>query len=158
MDEKDKADYLINELRSYNIMKKFLEEDKSKINRFIEYYNLKIAECDTKLNAGNAKGIEYGYIPTTAINEPLLSILAEQEKYIKRRDELIAMKEQDIYGFASRVKYIEECFERLEDEWEKEFIRRYYCNDEQISSILNNFPRSRSRLFDDRKKIIMKMI
>ena len=158
MTEKDKAEYLKNELRNYNLMKKFIEDDIKNIDKYIEYYQRKIADCDVRLNAGNAKGIEYGYVPTTAVKEPVLSILAEQENYIKRRNELIAMKEQDIYGFRARVKYIDECFDRLDDEWEREFIKRYYCNNESISSILNDFPRSRSSLYDDREKIIMKML
>lgn len=158
MDDKEKAEYLMNELKNYNVMKRFIEVDIKKIDKYIEYYNKKITDCDVRLNAGNAKGVEYGYIPTTAVKEPVLSILAEQEKYITRRDELIAMKEKDIYGFKARVKYIEECLDRLDDDWEREFVKKYYCNNEQISSILNNFPRSRSSLYDDRKKIIMKMV
>lgn len=158
MDEKEKAEYLKNELKNYNKMKKWLEDDSNRFDMYIEFYNIKIAEYDALLNAGNAKGIDYDYIPTTAVNEPVLSMLAEQEKLIKRRDELIAIKEQDIYGFKARVKYIEECFDRLDDDWEREFIKKYYCNDEKISKILNDFPRSRSSLYDDREKIIMKML
>lgn len=154
----EKAEYLKNELRNYNTMKKWIEKDEYIFDDRIAWYNKKIKEIDTMLSAGNAKGIDYGYTPTTGVNEPLLTLLAEQEEYIKRRDELVDLKQEDVYGFKARVKYVEECLNKLDEEWQKTLIEEHYCKGKDISELLGLIPRSRSQLFDDRENLILKMI
>ena len=41
MDEKEKAEYLKNELKNYNKMKKWLEDDSNRFDMYIEFYNIK---------------------------------------------------------------------------------------------------------------------
>lgn len=154
----EKAEYLKNELRNYNTMKKWVENDGYVFDDRISYYDKKIKEIDIELSAGNAKGIEYGYTPTTGVKEPLLTLLAEQEKYIKRRDELVNLKKEDAYGFKARVKFVEDCLNKLDEAWQKTLIEEHYCKRKDISELLLLIPRSRSQLFDDRENLILKMI
>lgn len=154
----EKAEYLKNELRSYNSMKKWIENDSYVFDDRIAYYDKKIKEIDIQLSAGNAKGIEYGYTPTTGVKEPLLTLLAEQEKYIKRRDELVNLKKEDAYGFKARVKYVEECLDKLDEAWQKTFIKSYYCDNLEISKLLSIIPRSETQLYRDKDELIAKII
>lgn len=154
----EKAEYLKNELRSYNSMKKWIEKDEYVFDDRIAFYDRKIKEIDTMLSAGNAKGIEYGYTPTTGVKEPLLTLLAEQEKYIKRRDELVDLKRDDVYGFKARIKFVEDCLDKLDEEWQKTLIEEHYCNDKCIDDLIDLVPRSRSQLYDDRENLILKII
>lgn len=153
-----KAEYLKNELRSYNSMKEWIENDSYVFDDRIAYYDKKIKEIDEQLSAGNAKGIEYGYTPTTGVKEPLLTLLAEQEKYIKRRDELVNLKKEDAYGFKARVKFVEDCLDKLDNAWEKTFIKSYYCNNVDISKLLSIIPRSEAQLHRDKDELILKII
>ena len=154
----DKIEYLKNELKSYNFMKKWLENDSYVFDDRIAYYERKIKDIDVQLSAGNAKGIDYDYIPTSAVHEPLLTLLAEQEKYIQRHDELVGLKDKGIYGFKARVYYIEECLNKLDEEWERTFITEYYCNDKGIDDLIYIVNRSRSQLFYDKDNLLLKMI
>lgn len=154
----EKAEYLKNELCSYNSMKKWIENDSYVFDDRIAYYEKKIKEIDIQLSAGNAKGIEYGYTPTTGVKEPLLTLLAVQEKYIKRRDELVNLKKEDAYGFKARVKFVEDCLDKLDNAWEKTFIKSYYCNNVDISKLLSIIPRSEAQLHRDKDELILKII
>lgn len=138
--KEEKANYLKNELRSYNTLKKWIENDSYIFDDRIAYYNKKIEEIDMQLSAGNAKGIDYDYVTTTAVSEPLLTLLAEQEKYIKRRDELVELKENDAYGFNARVKYVEECLDKLDEDWKKEFLIEYYSENRSTENIEIHYP------------------
>lgn len=153
-----KAEYLKNELRNYNSMKEWIENDSYVFDDRIAYYDKKIKEIDEQLSAGNAKGIEYVYTPTTGVKEPLLTLLAEQEKYIKRRDELVNLKKEDAYGFKARVKYVEECLDKLDEAWQKTFIKSYYCDNLEISKLLSIIPRSETQLYRDKDELIAKII
>ncbi|WP_050636173.1 hypothetical protein [Candidatus Stoquefichus sp. SB1] len=153
-----KAEYLKNELRSYNSMKEWIEKDEYVFDDRIAWYDKKIKEIDIQLNAGNAKSIEYGYTPTTGVKEPLLTLLAEQEKHIKRRDELVDLKQKDIYGFKARVKFVEDCLNKLDEAWQKTLIEEHYCNNKCIDDLIDLVPRSRSQLYDDRESLILKII
>ena len=154
----DKIEYLKNELRSYNMMKKWIQNDSYVFDNRIAFYERKIKEIDIQLSSGNAKGIDYKYIPTSAVHEPLLTLLAEQEKYIKRCNELIELKRKDIYGFKARINYIEDCLNKLDDEWQRKFIIEYYCNDKGIDDLIYIVNRSRSQLFYDKDNLLLKMI
>lgn len=157
-EKEEKANYLKNELRSYNILKKWIENDSYIFDDRIAYYNKKIEEIDTELSAGNAKGIDYDYVTTTAVNEPLLTLLAEQEKYIKRRDELLELKSSDTYGFKARIKYVDDCLDKLEEKWQKDFIVDVYCNDKEIYEIEKKYNYSRAHLFRMRDILIAELI
>ncbi len=152
------AEYLKNELRSYNTIKKWLEEDSYVFAERIRFYENKIHEIDVELSSGNAKGIDYDYIPTSAVNEPLLALLAEQEECTKRYNELINLKEQDVYGFKARINYIEECLSKLDEKWQRDFIIGYYCDGEEITELLSIIPRSEAQLHRDKEILIKKMI
>lgn len=154
----DKIEYLKNELRNYNLMKKWLKNDSYIFDERIAFYEEKIHEIDIELSSGNAKGIDYDYIPTSAVHEPLLTLLADQEEYIKRRDELVALKDKDIYGFKARVGYIEECLNKLDEEWQRTFILEYYCNNKGIYELIPIIHRSRSQLFCDKDVLLVKMM
>lgn len=143
----EKAEYLKNELRSYNSMKKWIEKDEYVFDDRIAFYDRKIKEIDTMLSAGNAKGIEYGYIPTTGVKEPLLTLLGEQEEYIKRRDELVDLKKEDVYGFKARVKFIDDCLDKLDEAWKRSFIIDIYCNGKTVDEIEKIYNYSRAQLF-----------
>lgn len=154
----EKAKYLKNELRSYNSMKKWIEKDEYVFDDRIAFYDRKIKEIDTMLSAGNAKGIKYGYTPTTGVKEPLLTLLGEQEEYIKRRDELVDLKKEDVYGFKARVKFIDDCLDKLDEAWQKTLIKSYYCNNIEISKMLSIIPRSEAQLHRDKEDLISKML
>lgn len=150
----EKAEYLKNELRSYNTIKKWIENDSYVFDDRIAFYDRKIKEIDTMLSAGNAKGIEYGYTPTTGVKEPLLTLLGEQEEYIKRRDELVDLKKEDVYGFKARVKFIEDCLDKLEEAWKRNFIIDVYCNDKIISEIEDKYPYEKRQLYRFKDELI----
>lgn len=153
----EKAEYLKNELRSYNMMKRFIEKDYCIFDDQIQFCEKKIREIDIELSSGNSKGIDYDYVPTSAVREPLLVMLAEQEKYIKRRDELIELKQKDIYAFKERIKYIEDCLNKLEEEWQRRFIKDIYCDGKTIDDILGIYPYERSRLYELKDIFLNKM-
>lgn len=157
-DNEEKVNYLKNELRSYNTLKKWIKNDSYIFDDRIAYYNKKIKEIDTELSAGNAKGIDYDYITTTAVCEPLLTLLAEQEKYIKRRDELVVLKEKDVYGFKARVRYVEECLDKLDEKWQRDFILDVYCNGKSIDEIEIGYNYSNRNLYYIKNKLIHIMI
>ena len=115
------------------------------------------AEYDVILSSGNAKGIDFSCIPTTAVSEPILCWLAEQEKYQQRKQELLELRSLEVNGFKARVKYIEECLDRL-DSWERVFIVGYYCDNKTVDCLGMSIPKSRSILFKDKDKIILKML
>lgn len=156
--KEDKAEYLKNELRSYNMMRKWIDNDSYVFDDRIAYYEQKIKEIDIQLSAGNAKGIDYDYIPTSAVSEPLLSLLAEQEKYTNRRDELIGLKQQDIYGFKARVKYIEECLDKLDEKWKRNFIIDIYCDGKNVDDIVDNYSYERRQLYRYKDELIEKIV
>lgn len=155
--KKDKIEYLKNELKNYNFMKKWLENDSYIFDDRIAFYEEKIHEIDIELSSGNAKGIDYDYIPTSSVHEPLLTLLADQEEYIKRRDELVSLKIKDIYGFKARVEYIEECLNRLDEEWKKEFVKDIYCYGKSIDELTGYYPYTRATLYRYKDEFILKM-
>lgn len=159
MEKKEQAEYLKNELRSYKTLKKWVESNHSIYDDQIKFCDRKIAEYDVILSGGNAKGIDFSYIPTTAVSEPILCWLAEQEKYQQRKQELLEIRSLEVNGFKARVKYIEECLDRLDD-WEREFVIGHYCNGKSVDSLLCDAPKSRSGLYYDKNKnhLILKML
>lgn len=156
MDEQ--IEYLKNELRSYNTMKKWIDNDSYIFHNRIKYYEKKIKEIDIELNAGNAKGIDYNYVPSTGVREPLLQLLAEQEKYINRRDELIRLMKEDSYGIKARVEFIDRCLDSLDEDWKRIFVIEYYCNRKSIDKLIGYIPRSRSSLNYDKENILREML
>lgn len=158
MTYEETTNYFKNELRSYKTLKKWLKNDAYIFDNRISYYERKIAEIDIQLSAGNAKGIDYDYIPTSAVNEPLLTLLAEQEKYIKRRNELIAMKKEDVYGFKARVKYIEDCLNKLDEKWKRDFLIDYYSNGISTEELEHKYPCEARTLRRYKDELIIKII
>lgn len=154
----DKIEYLKNELKNYNFMKKWIENDSYIFDDRIDYYKRKIKDIDVQLSAGNAKGIDYNYIPTSSVHEPLLTLLAEQEKYIKRYNELIELKKKDIYGFKARVKYIEERLSKLDEDWKRNFIMDVYCYSKNIDEISYKYPYERRQLYRYKEDLIYIML
>ncbi len=154
----DKIEYLKNELKNYNFMKKWIENDSYIFDDRIDYYKRKIKDIDVQLNAGNAKGIDYNYIQTSSVHEPLLTLLAEQEKYIKRYNELIELKKKDVYGFKARVKYIEERLSKLDEDWKRNFIMDVYCYSKNIDEISYKYPYERRQLYRYKEDLIYIML
>ena len=95
--ERDKIEYLKNELRSYNEIKRRVENDESYFDNRIRFYDNKLKDVANELAAGNAKGIDYGYVPTTAVREPLLQLLATEEKLKANLDYFVNMKELNVW-------------------------------------------------------------
>lgn len=153
----DKIEYLKNELKNYNYMKQWLKDDSYVFDDRIAYYERKIHDIDIELSSGNAKGIDYGYIPTSAVQEPLLALLSEQEEYIKRRNELIDLKNKDIYGFKARVEYIEECLNKLDEEWQRNFVKDIYCCGKSVDEVMNSYPFARATLYRFKDEFILEM-
>ncbi len=157
MDKKEQAEYLKNELRSYKTLKKWIESNSSIYDDQIKFCDRKIVEYDVILSSGNAKGIDFSYIPTTAVSEPILCWLAEQEKYQQRKQELLKLRSLEVNGFKARVKYIEECLDRLDD-WERDFVVRYYSMSNEVSELSLKYHRSEAQLYRDKENLIRKMI
>ena len=155
--ERDKIEYLKNELRSYNEIKRRVENDESYYDSRIRFYENKLKDVANELAAGNAKGIDYGYVPTTAVREPLLQLLATEEKLKANLDYFINMKESELKGFKIRIEYMDNLLAKLEDS-EREFITEYYINHVRIDKLEITLNRSRGQLFRDKENLIKKML
>lgn len=155
--ERDKMEYLKNELRSYREIKRRYEECESFFDSRIDFYQRKLKEVAAELNAGNRKGIDYSYVPTTAVHEPVLNLLCREEKLKANLDFFINQKEAELKGFRIRLEYMDNLLAKLED-WEKEFVEDYYINHVRIDKLEAKLGRSRSRLFEDKEKVIRKML
>lgn len=155
--ERDKIEYLKNELRSYNEIKRRVENDESYFDSKISFYQRKLKEVADELNAGNGKGIDYSYVPTTAVHEPVLNLLCREEKLKANLDFFIEKKEAELKGFKIRLEYMDQCLSKL-DGWEREFVEEYYINHVRIDKLEAKLGRSRSRLFEDKEKVIRKML
>lgn len=155
--ERDKIEYLKNELRSYNEIKRRVENDESCYDSRIRFYENKLKDVANELAAGNAKGIDYGYVPTTAVREPLLQLLATEEKLKANLDYFVNMKESELKGFRIRIEYMDNLLAKLEDS-EREFITEYYINHVRIDKLEITLNRSRGQLFRDKENLIKKML
>lgn len=154
---KDKMEYLKNELRSYNEIKRRCDEGESFFNGRIAFYERKLKEVADELNAGNGKGIDYSYVPTTAVHEPVLSLLCREEKLKANLDFFIEKKEAELKGFKIRLEYMDKCLSKL-DGWEREFVEEYYINHVRIDKLEIKLNRSRGQLFRDKENLIKKML
>lgn len=155
--ERDKIEYLKNELRSYNEIKRRVENDESCYDSRIRFYENKLKDVANELAAGNAKGIDYGYVPTTAVREPLLQLLATEEKLKANLDYFVNMKESELKGFRIRIEYMDNLLAKLDDS-EREFITEYYINHVRIDKLEITLNRSRGQLFRDKENLIKKML
>lgn len=155
--ERDKIEYLKNELRSYNEIKSRIENDESSFDNKIRFYENKLKDIANELAAGNAKGIDYGYVPTTAVREPLLQLLATEEKLKANLDYFVNMKESELKGFRIRIEYMDNLLAKLDDS-EREFITEYYINHVRIDKLEITLNRSRGQLFRDKENLIKKML
>lgn len=155
--ERDKIEYLKNELRSYNEIKRRVENNESYYDSRIRFYENKLKDIANELAAGNAKGIDYGYVPTTAVREPLLQLLATEEKLKANLDYFVNMKESELKGFRIRIEYMENLLAKLDDS-EREFITEYYINHVRIDKLEIALNRSRGQLFRDKENLIKKML
>ena len=155
--ERDKIEYLKNELRSYKEIKRKLANDESYFDSRIRFYENKLKDIANELAAGNAKGIDYGYVPTTAVREPLLQLLATEEKLKANLDYFINMKEAELKGFRIRIEYMDNLLAKLDDS-EREFITEYYINHVRIDKLEITLNRSRGQLFRDKENLIKKML
>lgn len=155
--ERDKIEYLKNELRSYNEIKRRVENDESYYDSRIRFYENKLKDVANELAAGNAKGIDYGYVPTTAVREPLLQLLATEEKLKANLDYFVNMKESELKGFRIRIEYMDNLLAKLDDS-EREFITEYYINHVRIDKLEITLNRSRGQLFRDKENLIKKML
>lgn len=155
--ERDKIEYLKNELRSYKEIKSRIENDESFFDNKIKFYENKLKDIANELAAGNAKGIDYGYVPTTAVREPLLQLLATEEKLKANLDYFVNMKESELKGFRIRIEYMDNLLAKLEDS-EREFITEYYINHVRIDKLEITLNRSRGQLFRDKENLIKKML
>lgn len=155
--ERDKIEYLKNELRSYNEIKSRIENDESFFDNKIRFYENKLKDIANELAAGNAKGIDYGYVPTTAVREPLLQLLATEEKLKANLDYFVNMKESELKGFRIRIEYMDNLLAKLDDS-EREFITEYYINHVRIDKLEITLNRSRGQLFRDKENLIKKML
>lgn len=155
--ERDKIEYLKNELRSYNEIKRRVENDESYYDSRIRFYENKLKDVANELAAGNAKGIDYGYVPTTAVREPLLQLLATEEKLKANLDYFVNMKEAELKGFRIRIEYMDNLLAKLDDS-EREFITEYYINHVRIDKLEITLNRSRGQLFRDKENLIKKML
>lgn len=155
--ERDKIEYLKNELRSYNEIKSRIENDESFFDNQIRFYENKLKDIANELAAGNAKGIDYGYVPTTAVREPLLQLLATEEKLKANLDYFVNMKESELKGFRIRIEYMDNLLAKLDDS-EREFITEYYINHVRIDKLEITLNRSRGQLFRDKENLIKKML
>lgn len=155
--ERDKIEYLKNELRSYNEIKRRVENNESYYDSRIRFYENKLKDIANELAAGNAKGIDYGYVPTTAVREPLLQLLATEEKIKANLDYFVNMKESELKGFRIRIEYMDNLLAKLDDS-EREFITEYYINHVRIDKLEITLSRSRGQLFRDKENLIKKML
>lgn len=155
--ERDKIEYLKNELRSYKEIKRRVENDESYFDSRIRFYENKLKDIANELAAGNAKGIDYGYVPTTAVREPLLQLLATEEKLKANLDYFVNMKESELKGFRIRIEYMDNLLAKLDDS-EREFITEYYINHVRIDKLEITLSRSRGQLFRDKENLIKKML
>lgn len=155
--ERDKIEYLKNELRSYNEIKRKLANDESYFDNRIRFYENKLKDVANELAAGNAKGIEYGYVPTTAVREPILQLLEKEEKLKANLDFFINKKEAELKGFRIRLEYMDDLLAKL-DGWERKFIIEFYINHVRIDKLEEQLHRSKTALYEDKDRLIKKML
>lgn len=155
--ERDKIEYFKNELRSYREIKRRYEECESFFDSRIDFYQKKLKEVADELNAGNGKGIDYSYVPTTAVREPILQLLEKEEKLKANLDYFINQKEAELKGFRIRLEYMDNLLAKLDDS-EREFITEYYINHVRIDKLEIKLDRSRGQLFRDKENLIKKML
>lgn len=155
--ERDKIEYLKNELRSYREIKRRYEECESFFDSRIDFYQRKLKEVAAELNAGNGKGIDYSYVPTTAVREPILQLLEKEEKLKANMDYFINMKEAELKGFRIRLEYIDNLLAKL-DGWERKFIVEFYINHVRIDKLEEQLHRSKTALYEDKDRLIKKML
>ena len=155
--ERDKIEYLKNELRSYKEIKRRYEECESFFDSRIDFYQRKLKEVADELNAGNGKGIDYSYVPTTAVREPILQLLEKEEKLKANLDCFVNMKESELKGFGIRIEYMDNLLAKLNPK-ERAFIVDYYIEHIRIDKLEGKYGYSRSRLFQDKENLIKKML
>ena len=153
-----KEEYIKSELRIYAQLKKLIKENEKYYKSKIERLERKLIDLRAELNAGNSKGIDYDYIPTTAVREPLLALLAQEEKYINELKEVKEREKSEKAMLEARITYIDMLMSKLTD-FEKMFITDYYIKKIPLSCLVQragyNYSLSTLKRYKD--KIIIKL-
>ena len=153
-----KEEYIKSELRIYAQLKKLIKENEKYYKSKIERLERKLIDLQAELNAGNSKGIDYDYIPTTAVREPLLALLAQEEKYINELKEVKEREKSEKAMLEARITYIDMLMSKLTD-FEKMFITDYYIKKIPLSCLVQregyNYSLSTLKRYKD--KIIIKL-
>lgn len=154
-----RSDYLKNELRNYLHIKNMLDNDLSIYDNKIKRCNDQIKEIDEELSCGDAKGISYDHIPSSNNYNQTLQLIYNQDKQIEliKEYEGLMLEEKDSYCY--RIKYIEDCFDKLTEYWEIAFVSEYYCKGISIENIKHkDIHYSSQHLYRCKDSIIEKML
>lgn len=153
-----REEYIKSELYIYPQLKKLLKENEKYYKTKIERLERKLIDLQAELNTGNNKGIDYDYIPTTAVREPLLALLAQEEKYINELREVKECEKNEKTMLEVRIKHVDMLIEKLTD-FEKMFIIDYYIKKIPLSCLVQrkeyNYSLSTLKRYKD--KIITKL-
>ena len=149
--------YLKNELKSYNDLRKKIIENESYYDRRINYYHTRLKEIEVEINSGNGKGIDYSYTPGTRSSESILNLLAQEENVKTQLKYYENLKDVELKSYRMRLDMMDDMLSKLSDE-EQKFIRMYYIEHIPIQELEMKLNYSRTKLFNDKDKIINKML
>lgn len=153
------CEYLKNELRNYLHIKNMIDKKMSIYDNRIKRCKQRIKEIDIELSSGDAKGIAYNHIPSSCSNNKILELIYNQDEYIKKVKEYegLMLEENDSYTY--RIRYIEECFDKLTEYWEIAFVTEYYCKGIAIENIKHeHIHYSSQHLYRCKDSLIEKML
>lgn len=153
-----REEYIKSELRIYLQLKKLLKSNDTYYAGKIKRIKRKLDELQAELNAGNSKGIDYDYIPTTAVREPLLALLAQEEKYINELKRVEELQKNEKTYLEARIAFVDDLLEKL-NSFEKMFITDYYIKQIPLSCLVqrDSYHYSLSTLKRYKDKIITKL-
>lgn len=155
---RDRIEYLKNELRSYNEIKRRVIQEESCFDSKIAYYSRQLEEVSMKLESGGIKAIRYGMAQGSArFTEPILQLLIREEKLSADLNYYVEMKEAELKGYRIRLEYMDELLSKLRNS-EREFIVEYYINHGKINDLERKLGISRPKMFRDKEKLLQKML
>ena len=136
-----KKDYLINELRSYNYLMAQFDRYVESFVRRMKTQTRKLEDVEDKLNGNgyvSPTGREMYYSGSRPNNDRIIELLSEQEKILKRMEEIRKIHESEIKNLIERLDYIHHGFDELEER-EMQFIIDLYIHKKGTAYMMKTY-------------------
>lgn len=154
--------FLVRELRSYNyLIIKYANMTEAYANT-LKYLDSKIIEIDEKLNEYHIPAIRYDSI--TSINNfvpkknsRVVELLLEQERIIKRKENIYMDQVESINKIVTRIEDIDIMLCKL-TKWERQFITHMYIESKCIEYMCDMYNYSKRNIYKKSEYILNKMI